>query len=100
MNSAEDHQEASLFSLCACLSVFPAGVQQLLVIKEEVPPEWSPSLDQEDPEPLHIKEEQEEVWTSQEGEQLNGLQEADITRFPFTAVPVKREDDGKSKTGA
>uniref|UniRef100_A0A8P4JXE2 C2H2-type domain-containing protein n=1 Tax=Dicentrarchus labrax TaxID=13489 RepID=A0A8P4JXE2_DICLA len=64
-------------------------VQQLLVIKEEVPPEqqqeWRPSLDQEDPEPPHIKEEQEEVRTSQEGEQLQG--------FTFTPVPVKSEDD-------
>ncbi|XP_045914778.1 gastrula zinc finger protein XlCGF26.1-like [Micropterus dolomieu] len=58
-------------------------------IKEE----WSPSLDQEDPEPPHIKEEQEELWTSQEGEQLPGLEEADITKIPFTPVPVKSEDD-------
>uniref|UniRef100_UPI003AABB8E1 uncharacterized protein n=1 Tax=Centroberyx gerrardi TaxID=166262 RepID=UPI003AABB8E1 len=73
-----------------------ADVQQLLVCKEEVPPEqqdWSPSLDQEDPEPPHIKEEQEELWTSQEGEQLQGPEEADITEFPFTPVPVKSEDD-------
>ncbi|XP_078146649.1 uncharacterized protein LOC144537840 [Centroberyx gerrardi] len=49
-------------------------VQQLLVSEEEVPPEQqdlSPSLDQEDPEPPHIKEEQEELWTSQEGEKGN-----------------------------
>ncbi|XP_071378224.1 zinc finger and SCAN domain-containing protein 12-like isoform X2 [Centroberyx affinis] len=73
-----------------------ADLQQLLVSKEEVPPEqqeWSPSLDQEDPEPPHIKEEQEELWTSQEGEQLQGLEEADITKFPSTSVPVKSEDD-------
>ncbi|XP_075931649.1 uncharacterized protein LOC142931571 isoform X2 [Anarhichas minor] len=118
-----------------------ADVQQLLVVKEEVPSEqreWSSSLDQEDPEPPHIKEdqedpepphikeeqedpepphikeeqedpepphikeeqedpepphikeEQEELWTSQEGEQLQGLEEADI-KFSFT--PVKSEDD-------
>ncbi|XP_044028038.1 zinc finger protein 391-like [Siniperca chuatsi] len=69
-----------------------ADVQQLSLRKEEVPPEqqdWSPSLDQ-DPEPPHIKEEQEEVWTSQEGEQLRGLEDADITEFPF---PVKSEED-------
>ncbi|XP_070778316.1 zinc finger protein 250-like [Enoplosus armatus] len=70
----------------------PADVQRLSVSKEEVPPEqqdWSPSLDQEDPpEPPHIKEEQEELWTSQEGGQLRGLEEADITRFTF-----KSEDD-------
>ncbi|XP_075931671.1 uncharacterized protein LOC142931579 isoform X3 [Anarhichas minor] len=69
-------------------------VQQLLVVKEEVPPEqqeWSSSLDQEDPEPPHIKEDQEELWTSQDGEQLQGLEEADIIKFTFT--PVKSEDD-------
>eukprot|EP00064_Thunnus_orientalis_P021315 superscaffoldBa00006386_g21475 len=73
-----------------------SDVQQLLESKEEVPPEqqeWSSSLDQEDPELPHIKEEQEELWTSQEGEQLQGLEEADITKFTFTPVPVKSEDD-------
>ncbi|XP_031694588.1 oocyte zinc finger protein XlCOF8.4-like, partial [Anarrhichthys ocellatus] len=87
------------------LRLHRADVQQLLVVKEEVPPEqqeWSSSLDQddpepphikedqEDPEPPHIKEEQEDLWTSQEGEQLQGLEEADI-KFSFT--PVKSEDD-------
>ncbi|XP_075961865.1 uncharacterized protein LOC142965049 isoform X1 [Anarhichas minor] len=89
-------------------------VQQLLVVKEEQQ-EWSSSLDQEDPEPPHVEEdqedpepphveedqedpepphveeEQEELWTSQEGEQLQGLEDADITKFSFT--PVKSEDD-------
>ncbi|XP_068423203.1 zinc finger protein 665-like [Clinocottus analis] len=46
--------------------------------------------EQEDPEHPHIKEEQEELWTSQEGEQLEGLEEAGI-KFSFT--PVKSEDD-------
>ncbi|XP_069544089.1 zinc finger protein 721-like [Brachyistius frenatus] len=73
-------------------TVLPPDVQQLVVIKEEVPHEWSPSLDQQDPELLHIKEEEEELWSSQEEEQLHGPEE-DITRFPFTAVPVKSEDD-------
>ncbi|KAL7375147.1 hypothetical protein ABVT39_012716, partial [Epinephelus coioides] len=71
-------------------------VQQLSVVKEEVPPEeqkWSSSVDQEDPEPPHIKEEQEELWISQEGEQLQGLEEDDITKFTSTPVPVKSEDD-------
>ncbi|KAL3065008.1 hypothetical protein OYC64_001114 [Pagothenia borchgrevinki] len=49
---------------------------------------------QEDPEPPpHIKDEQEELWISQEGEQLQGLEEADITKSTFTSVPVKSEDD-------
>ncbi|XP_045914749.1 zinc finger protein 436-like isoform X1 [Micropterus dolomieu] len=77
-------------------------VQQLLVSKEEVLPEhqllWSPKLDQEDPPEMpRVKEEQEELWTSQEGEQLPGLEEADITKFPFTPVPVKTEEDGEEK---
>uniref|UniRef100_A0A3B5BFE4 C2H2-type domain-containing protein n=1 Tax=Stegastes partitus TaxID=144197 RepID=A0A3B5BFE4_9TELE len=50
-----------------CVSVLPGDIQQLLVIKEEDPDE--------------------------EGEQLNGQDEADISRFSFTAVPVKSEDD-------
>ncbi|XP_045914846.1 gastrula zinc finger protein XlCGF48.2-like [Micropterus dolomieu] len=49
------------------------------------------------PEPPHIKEEQEELWTSQEGEQLPGLEEADITKFPFTPVPVKSEENYEEK---
>ncbi|XP_034401558.1 uncharacterized protein LOC117739324 isoform X2 [Cyclopterus lumpus] len=72
-----------------------ADVQQLVVVKQEVPFEqqdWSSSLDQEDTDPPHIKEEQEELWTSQEGEQLQGLEEAGI-RFPFTSFTVKSEDD-------
>ncbi|XP_070708326.1 zinc finger protein 155-like [Pempheris klunzingeri] len=84
--------------VCVCVSVFPANVQQLLVIKEEDPPQWSPNLEQKHPEPLHIKEEQDEVWTSQEGEQLNRLEEPDITRFPSTAVPVKSEDEEKPQS--
>ncbi|XP_034052700.1 zinc finger protein 2 homolog [Gymnodraco acuticeps] len=74
-----------------------SDVQQLVVVKEEVPPEqqeWSSSLDQEDPEPPpYIKEEPEELWSSQEGEQLQELEEADIIKSTFTPVPVKSEDD-------
>ncbi|CAB1419913.1 unnamed protein product [Pleuronectes platessa] len=72
-----------------------ADVQQLMVIKEEVPPEqqqWSPLVDQEDPEPPHIKEEQEEPWTTQDGQQLQGLEEADI-KFTLTPVDVKSEEE-------
>ncbi|XP_030267016.1 zinc finger protein 501-like isoform X2 [Sparus aurata] len=70
-------------------------VQQQLN-KEEDPPEQqerSSSLDQEDPPELpHIKEEQEELWTRQEGEQLPGLEEADI-KVTLTPVTVKSGED-------
>ncbi|XP_023253061.1 zinc finger protein 835-like [Seriola lalandi dorsalis] len=79
--------------------VTKADVTQLLAIKQEVPSEqqdWRTSLDQEDPEPPHIKEEQGEVWSSQEGEQFQGLEEDDITKF--TSVPVKSEDDEETRS--
>ncbi|XP_035511506.1 zinc finger protein 501-like [Morone saxatilis] len=63
--------------------------QLLLVIKEEplYEQEENPSLDQENlPGLLHIKQEQEELWTIQEGEQLRGLEEE-------APVPVKSEED-------
>ncbi|XP_071061045.1 uncharacterized protein [Pseudochaenichthys georgianus] len=79
------------------LRIHRADVQQLVVVKEEVLPdqqEWSTSLDQEDPEPPpHIKQEQEECRISQEGEQLQELEEADIIKSTFTPDPVKSEDD-------
>ncbi|XP_059191709.1 zinc finger protein 674-like [Centropristis striata] len=74
------------------IHVNQADVQKLIVKKEEQQ-EWSSSLDQQDPELPHIKEEQEELWSSQDGKQLQGLEESDITKFPFTAVSVKSEDD-------
>uniref|UniRef100_A0A8C9YIU0 C2H2-type domain-containing protein n=3 Tax=Sander lucioperca TaxID=283035 RepID=A0A8C9YIU0_SANLU len=70
----------------------PSDVQKVIV-GEEHQQEWSSSLDQEDTKPPHIKEEQEELWTSQEREQRQGLEEADITKFTFTLVPVKSEYD-------
>ncbi|XP_060926524.1 oocyte zinc finger protein XlCOF6.1-like [Limanda limanda] len=76
-------------------AVCTADVQQLMVIKEEVPPEeqqWSPLVDQEDPEPPHIKEEREEPWTNQDEQQLQRLEEADI-KFTLTPVAVKSEED-------
>ncbi|XP_028286140.1 zinc finger protein 250-like [Parambassis ranga] len=71
-------------------TVLPADIQQVLLIKEEVPLERSPTLDQQH---LHIKE---ELWIGLEGEQLNGQEEeADTTSFRLTDVPVKGEEDEK-----
>ncbi|XP_029600414.1 uncharacterized protein LOC115183219, partial [Salmo trutta] len=71
---------------------------QLSVSEEEVPPEqqhceqeWSPSLGQEDPETRKMKEEQEEVRTSQDKEQLQGL--VDTRDSIFTTSCVKSECD-------
>uniref|UniRef100_A0A671X8L2 Oocyte zinc finger protein XlCOF6-like n=1 Tax=Sparus aurata TaxID=8175 RepID=A0A671X8L2_SPAAU len=90
LNTDEDASDCSVTDVS---SVFPSDVQQLFVIKEEVSPEWCPSQEQTDVEPLHMKEEQEEHWISQKGEQLVGLKETDMSRFPSTAVPVKSEND-------
>ncbi|XP_036818507.1 zinc finger protein OZF-like [Oncorhynchus mykiss] len=71
----------------------------LAVSEEEVPSEqqhceqeWSHSLGQEDLEPTQIKEKHEELRTSQEEEQLQGL-EPDIIEFKFTPSCVKSERD-------
>lgn len=62
--------------------VFPEDCQQLL-LKADVPSQqrnWGSSLDQEDPEPSPIKEEQQELWTSQEGERPQHLEEVYNTK--------------------
>ncbi|XP_028427323.1 zinc finger protein 699-like isoform X2 [Perca flavescens] len=74
------------------VEALPSDVQKVIV-GEEHQQEWSFGLDQEDTKPLHIKEEQDELWTSQDVEQLQGLEEAYISKFPPTIVPVKSEDD-------
>uniref|UniRef100_A0A4W5LVN2 C2H2-type domain-containing protein n=1 Tax=Hucho hucho TaxID=62062 RepID=A0A4W5LVN2_9TELE len=75
------------------------SLQLSLPVSEEVPfeqqhceQEWSMRLGQEDPEPTQIKEEQEELCTSQEKEKLQGM-EADIIEFKFTPPCVKTECD-------
>ncbi|XP_037531048.1 uncharacterized protein LOC119408322 [Nematolebias whitei] len=73
--------------------VVPADVQEMVPIKEEASEEWRPGVDQLNSEQITIKEEEEELWTSLEGEQLNVKEEADVTKFTFTAVPLKNEDD-------
>lgn len=63
----------------------------MTAVSAEVPPEQQelrPNLDQEAPEPARIKEEQEDIWSSQEREQLQGVEEADIT-----LISLKSEDD-------
>ncbi|XP_068188630.1 zinc finger protein 501-like isoform X2 [Antennarius striatus] len=57
--------------------------------------DWSHSLDQHDPlEHQKIKEEEEELSVQQE-DQLQGLEEGSVTKFTFTTVIVKSEEDDK-----
>ncbi|CAJ1077573.1 zinc finger protein 436-like [Xyrichtys novacula] len=67
-------------------------VQQFLVSEEEFSleqQERSPGLDRED---TNIKEEQEELWSGQDGEKG-----ADTTKFMFTTVIMKSEDEDDEK---
>ncbi|XP_056139848.1 uncharacterized protein LOC130115973 isoform X3 [Lampris incognitus] len=77
--------------------IYKSDFQQFFVSEDKVPSvkqEWSPSLDQGEPKPPHIKEEEKELWSSQEEEQLEGLEEkADLTELSFPHVPVRREND-------
>lgn len=75
-----------------------AGVQQQLVIKEEVQEEreWNPSLDHEDPDGPYIKEENEDLWTSNEVTvHPQGLHDEDTTGFLFSHV---KSEDAEKKT--
>ncbi|XP_054629805.1 oocyte zinc finger protein XlCOF22-like [Dunckerocampus dactyliophorus] len=68
---------------------------QQMIGRQERPPQpqgWSSTLKQEDLQPPHIKEEEEELWITQEGARLLGPEEADLTKFPLTGVSVKTED--------
>ncbi|XP_072768251.1 uncharacterized protein [Nerophis lumbriciformis] len=56
------------------------------------PLEGSSTWKQEDPHSPQIKEEEEELWITQEGECLLGQEEEDLTKFPLTVVTVKIED--------
>uniref|UniRef100_A0A1A8DBA7 C2H2-type domain-containing protein n=1 Tax=Nothobranchius kadleci TaxID=1051664 RepID=A0A1A8DBA7_NOTKA len=68
------------------------GVKIMALVKEEAHEEQSAGEDQQEPEHLHIKEEQDDLWTSLEREQLH-LKETDAARFLFTAGSIKSEDD-------
>ncbi|XP_061741926.1 uncharacterized protein LOC133542096 isoform X2 [Nerophis ophidion] len=78
----------------ADVSKFPLTVVSVKTEEhEDKPPEssqlhHSPNVQQ----PSHIKEEEEEVWMSQEGECPVGQEEADVSKFPLTVVSVKTEE--------
>ncbi|MEY6421642.1 hypothetical protein WJF60_23350, partial [Salmonella enterica subsp. enterica serovar Corvallis] len=47
---------------------FPLTAAPIKNVKEEAPEEQSPDMDQQELELLHIKEESERIWASQDGE--------------------------------
>uniref|UniRef100_A0A8C6M9F0 C2H2-type domain-containing protein n=1 Tax=Nothobranchius furzeri TaxID=105023 RepID=A0A8C6M9F0_NOTFU len=75
------------------VSVFPTDVNKMVLVKEEAPEEQLAGVDQKDPEHIHIKEDQDEIWSSLEREQLHLKEETDAARFTFTVVSIKSEDD-------
>nr|XP_046273126.1 zinc finger and SCAN domain-containing protein 2-like isoform X2 [Scatophagus argus] len=82
---------------CFIHQALPSNNKKWIIMKEEQ--HWSSSLDQEEPPELpHIKEEQEELWTSQQEEQLQGLEEADITKFTITPVKSEKGDEVKPQS--
>ncbi|XP_034043831.1 zinc finger protein 569-like [Thalassophryne amazonica] len=71
-------------------------VQQPMVIKEEESPEdqaWSCSYTQVEPAGPQIKEENEELWTSEGQEHFHELSDMDIIQFPFTHFAVEHQND-------
>ncbi|XP_018552555.1 uncharacterized protein LOC108897427 [Lates calcarifer] len=75
---------------------------QLSVCKEETPPEQhhfeqelNLSIVQRDPEPRHIKEEDQELWPSQqqEEEQVPEFKEADVLDLPHSSIWENHEHE-------
>uniref|UniRef100_A0A4W5ND45 Uncharacterized protein n=1 Tax=Hucho hucho TaxID=62062 RepID=A0A4W5ND45_9TELE len=73
-------------------SFLAVSEEEILSEQQHCKQEWSSSLGQEEPEPTQIKEEQEELRTSKEDKQLQGL-EPEIIEFIFTPSCVKNECD-------
>ncbi|XP_054630719.1 zinc finger protein 37 homolog [Dunckerocampus dactyliophorus] len=67
--------------------------QQLIGRQEEHPPQGERStLKQEDSQAPHIKEEERDLWITQDGACLLGPDEFDLNELQLTVVPVKTED--------
>ncbi|XP_010867380.2 zinc finger protein 250-like [Esox lucius] len=81
------------------LELSPAVLEVVPVEQQNYEQEWSPSLELENPEHPQIKEEQQELWTSQQEEQLQGL-EADVLQFKVTPSCVKSDFDHENPFGS
>ncbi|KAM4538074.1 uncharacterized protein V3H82_023854 [Fundulus diaphanus] len=78
------------------LTAAPINNVKKLIVKEEASLGHKPRADLHDPKPPHIKEEQEGVYISLPGEQLNGKEVINAIRFPVSAPPIKSLDDEQS----
>ncbi|XP_061787144.1 uncharacterized protein [Nerophis lumbriciformis] len=70
-------------------------VRQLMSCHEKLPPQSqkrTSTLEQEDPQPRYLKEEEEECWMTQGGEYLPEQEETDLTKFPLTCAFVNNDD--------
>ncbi|XP_013888309.1 transcription initiation factor TFIID subunit 11, partial [Austrofundulus limnaeus] len=76
-----------------------SGDLRLLKVKqEEVPHLCSSGLDQQNPELLIIKKEEEELWSSQEGEQLPVRSEDDEKPQLFQLHQIKTKNNRETET--
>ncbi|XP_054628160.1 zinc finger protein 25-like [Dunckerocampus dactyliophorus] len=85
----EDHEDKPCESLHW---LFPSDVQQMIGHIEIEGPLVGTTVKRGDPQPLHVKEEEDELWITQEGEGLLETEEADVTGLPLTVVCVKTDD--------
>ncbi|XP_061759302.1 uncharacterized protein LOC133554490 [Nerophis ophidion] len=70
-------------------------VQQLISCHEKLPSQSQKrksTLEQEDPQPPYLKEEEEECWMTQGREYLPEQEETDLTKFPPTCAFENNED--------
>ncbi|KAM4602915.1 uncharacterized protein ACJ7VT_019468 [Polymixia lowei] len=71
----------------------PASEEEAIAEQQHCEQESTHSLDPEGPEPPQIKEEEEELWTSQAGDQLQRLEEIDTKDSIFNIIYVQKSDE-------
>nr|XP_061828937.1 gastrula zinc finger protein XlCGF57.1-like isoform X3 [Nerophis lumbriciformis] len=97
----EDHKKAisSLHSqivTAQCVTPMKADFRQLIARQDGLPlqpQEGRSTLKQQDPQPPHIKEEEEEPWITHQGGERFLEPKDDLGKLPLTSVSVKTEDE-------
>ncbi|MEQ2226510.1 hypothetical protein ILYODFUR_028175 [Ilyodon furcidens] len=75
-------------------------IQQIVVIKEEVPLDWSPILDQQEPDPPVIKEEENKVVTRDEEQQIENKEKPQLSELHQIQNDDKRETEAPTSSSA